>query len=84
MNNKRNPTRCIDPILKYCLECPYGVVTYPGWVETYEDLEGCCFETSCSLGYDRGRPEDEPTSEEIAEFERWLIKIREEYKSEEE
>ena len=66
MNDK--PTRCIDPIVKFCQECRWGWVKYPEWVETAEDLADCSFECGCTLGYDQGRPEDEPTEEEIKEF----------------
>lgn len=45
MNEK--PTRCIDPVIKYCQECPLGWVKYPDWVETLEDLRGCTFESGC-------------------------------------
>lgn len=65
------PSRCIDPVMKYCQECPYGHNIYPPWVETREDLSDCSFETFCVLGYDQGRPEDEPTEEELADFEKW-------------
>lgn len=72
----QKPTRCVDPVIKYCQDCRYGCVTYPAWVETREDLEGCSFETSCMYGFDRGRLEDEPTEEELAEFESWLEETR--------
>lgn len=39
------PTRCIDPVIKYCQGCKYGWVKYPDWVETSEDLESCSFES---------------------------------------
>lgn len=39
------PTRCIDPVMKYCQDCRYGHNIYPGWVETKEDLFDCSFET---------------------------------------
>lgn len=68
------PTRCVDPILKYCAICPWGQVEYPSHVETYQDLQGSSFETHCILGYDTGRPEDNPTEEEIKEFEEWWSK----------
>ena len=68
------PTRCIDPIIKYCQECRFGHCIYPEWVETAEDLEWCSFETVCMYGFDKGRPEDEPTEEELREFEEWLNK----------
>ena len=64
------PKRCIDPVIKYCQGCPWGYVAYPAWVETAEDLEGCCFESYCILGYDQGRPEDEPTEAELEEYEK--------------
>ena len=51
--------------MKFCQECKWGLIQYPGDVETYEDTLGCVFETSCVLGFDQGRPEDEPTEEEI-------------------
>lgn len=72
MLNDPKPTRCIDPIVKYCQGCDYGHVIYPEWVETAEDLEYCTFETCCIYGFDEGRPEDEPTEEELKEFEEWM------------
>ena len=62
------PTRCIDPIIKFCQECQYGWVHFPDWVETKEDLSNCNIEMGCTLGFDKGRPEDEPTEEELNEF----------------
>lgn len=35
------PTRCINPVMKFCQDCQYGHNIYPAWVETAEDLEGC-------------------------------------------
>lgn len=64
------PTRCVDPVVKYCQECIWGHNIYPSWVETREDLADCVFETVCTLGFDKGRPEDEPTEEELKEFEK--------------
>lgn len=72
MFDNSKPTRCIDPIIKFCQECTWGWVKYPAWVETVEDLEYCTFESGCMLGYDQGRPEDEPTEEELREFDKWL------------
>ena len=66
------PKRCIDPVVKFCQECQWGWRKYPEWVEAKEDLTDCIFESGCSLGFDKGRPEDEPTEEELAAFERWL------------
>lgn len=65
------PTRCIDPVVKFCQVCKYGQVTYPEWVETTADLTCSGFEVVCILGFDKGRPEDEPTQEEIDEFNEW-------------
>lgn len=62
------PTRCIDPIIKFCQECQYGWVHFPDWVETKDDLSNCNIEMGCTLGFDKGRPEDEPTKEELDEF----------------
>lgn len=73
-NNKDLPKHCVDPVIKYCQECPYGNVTYGEDVETYADIAGGCFETHCSLGYDQGRPEDEPTEEQLKEFGEWCNK----------
>lgn len=66
------PKRCIDPVMKYCQGCRYGWIKYPDWVETREDLCECSFESGCTLGFDKARPEDEPTAEELAEFEEWF------------
>ena len=62
---KEKPTRCIDSVMKYCLECPYGVVTYPDYPDT--DF----FNTECMFGFDQGRAEDEPTTKELEEFRKW-------------
>lgn len=74
MNEK--PTRCIDPVIKDCQDCRYGHCIYPKWVETREDLSGCCFDTVCILGYDKGRPEDEPTEDELKKFAKWCERTR--------
>ena len=66
------PNRCIDPVVKYCQGCEWGHIAYPAWVETAEDLNYCRVETSCILGYDKGRPEDEPTEEELKKFDEWM------------
>ena len=70
------PTRCIDPVIKYCQGCQFGYVTYPDWVETEEDTYNCCFESGCTLGFDQGRPEDEPTEEEMQAFLKDIENIR--------
>ena len=77
MLNEQKPKRCIDPIMKYCQGCQYGWIEYPSWVETAEDLDGCSFESGCIYGFDQGRPEDEPTEEELKEFEEWMRRDRE-------
>lgn len=70
------PTRCINPILKTCEYCTYGSIIYPDSVESYADVAGCIYETCCTLGFDKGRPEDEPTEEELKEFDEWLKNIK--------
>lgn len=75
VHNNIKPTRCIDPIMKFCQDCPYGHIIIPDWVETADDLEGCCFETTCMYGFDKGRPEDEPTEEEWKEFDEWYRRV---------
>ena len=72
---KDKPTRCVDPVMKYCQECPWGWVHYPDDVQTSADLDGCSFESGCSLGFDQGRPEDEPTPAEEFEVDCWLKRI---------
>ena len=69
---KDKPTRCIDPVVKYCQGCRYGWIKYPDWVETSEDLYDFSFEFGCTLGFDKGRPEDEPTEEEWRDFQNKL------------
>lgn len=59
------PTRCVDPIIKLCQDCPYGWVKYPEWVETYEDTIGCSFESGCCYGLEHTVASDD----EIKEFE---------------
>lgn len=66
------PSRCIDPVVKYCQGCIWGQRIYPDWVETADDLEGISFKTVCTLGYDKGRPEDEPTAKEVEEYREWV------------
>ena len=58
------PDRCIDPVIKYCQGCEYGYVNYPSYVETYRDLDGCCFESGCIYGLEN----TQPSKEEIEEF----------------
>ena len=71
------PSRCIDPVVKYCQGCPWGYIHYPEWVETAEDLCDFGFESGCTLGYDQGRPEDEPTEAELKEFQEFFDKPHE-------
>ena len=77
MTNK--PTRCIDPVIKYCQDCRWGYESYPEWVETTEDLSWCSIQSGCILGFDQSRPEDEPTAEELKEFEEMCDKLKSEY-----
>ena len=72
VRNIEKPKRCIDPAVKYCQGCDWGHNSYPEWVETAEDLSYCRIETTCILGYDQGRPEDEPTEAELKEFAKYV------------
>ena len=41
---------CIDPEMQMCQWCEFGCNVYsPDEVECAADLEGCCFETICTL-----------------------------------
>lgn len=59
------PTRCIDPVLKFCQDCEYGVCIY---AEDEISIEGASFETHCIYGLE----DTEPTEEEIKEFDDWV------------
>ena len=63
-------TRCTDRDMKSCPDCTWGYREYDDDVECSADLAGCCFECGCTLGFDKGRPDDEPTDEELKEFEK--------------
>ena len=67
--NEEKPKRCIDAVLKRCDSCPYGFVIYPSWVETYEDLDGCCYDTCCIYGYENyiPTPEEEKAFDDLME-----------------
>lgn len=64
------PTRCIDPVMKCCQDCIWGYCRYGDDIEYYADLADCSVESGCTLGFDQGRSEDEPTDEELQEFEK--------------
>ena len=50
MSNTK-PTRCIDPVMKFCQECQWGWCKYPDWVETREIAEEAyASETGCNDG----------------------------------
>lgn len=68
---KERPTRCIDPVIKYCQGCKWGWVKYPDWVETREGLDGVSFESGCTLSLE----DTVPTPEEEAEFDSWRRKL---------
>lgn len=44
MCDNTKPARCIDPEMKFCQYCKYGICIYPEDIETIEDLDGCCFD----------------------------------------
>ena len=68
----QKPTRCIDPVMKFCQECKYGWVHYPDWVETREDIFNCSFESGCMFGLEN----TEPTKEELKEFDEMMNDIK--------
>lgn len=68
MITMNKPTRCVDPVIKYCQDCEYGWITYPDCVETFEDLKGGYFESGCMYGLEN----TEPTEEELKEFNEWI------------
>lgn len=72
IDTSERPIRCISPVIKLCQDCPYGWVKYPEWVETAEDLEYCTIESGCIYGLEN----DEPTEEELKEFDEWVDSIR--------
>ena len=62
---EERPTRCIDPVMKYCQMCKYGLVIYPEGT-TKEDVlyGGACFDTQCIYDLE----DTVPTRKEIREF----------------
>lgn len=61
---------CLDPVMKYCQECPYGNVHYADDVETYQDTFGTNFETHCIYGLEK----QQPSEEELKQFDDWCKK----------
>lgn len=53
MCDNTKPTQCINPEMKLCQYCKYGICIYPEDIETSEDLDGCCFYTSCMYDFDK-------------------------------
>lgn len=39
--------------MKFCQECKYEHCICPKDIETSEDLDLCCFDTSCMYDFDR-------------------------------
>ena len=69
-NDYKKPQRCIDPVMKYCQECRYGIIEYPDSVESFEDTYGCVFDTHCIYGLENTKP----TQEELEKFKEWCKK----------
>lgn len=67
-HKNKKPTRCIDPVIKYCQGCKYGKI-----LNRFDDYGFVI--TKCTLGYDRGRPEDEPTEKELKDFDDFCTKL---------
>lgn len=63
------PTRCIDPVVKHCQGCEWGYCDYHVDYPQY-------FDVFCILGFDQGRPEDEPTQEELDEYKKWEESVK--------
>ena len=69
------PTRCIDPVMKFCQECKYGWIYYPDGVKTYEGTLYGTFESGCMYGLEN----TEPTEEELKEFNEMMREFRYSY-----
>lgn len=63
------PLRCVDPVMKYCPACPYAILHLGDDFDKFLDVG--FFYSCCMYGFDKGRPEDEPTEEELKEYENW-------------
>lgn len=59
--------RCLDPVMKYCQGCRYGIIHYAENIETYQDTFGASFETHCIYGLEK----QQPSEEELKEFYAW-------------
>ena len=70
---KDKPTRCIDPVMKFCQECIYGWIYYPDGVETYKGALYGTFESGCMYGLEN----TEPTEEELEGFRSWRDELQE-------
>lgn len=53
MSDNTKPAQCIDPEMKFCQYCKYGICIYSEDIETSEDLDGCCFDAFCMYGFDK-------------------------------
>lgn len=53
---KSKEIKCLDPVMKYCQECPYGIIEYDSDIETYTDTISACFKTSCIHGLEDTEP----------------------------
>ena len=62
--NLKDNIRCLDPVMKYCQGCKYGIINYSDDVENYYDTLGANFETNCMYGLEN----QNPSKEEMAEF----------------
>lgn len=62
--------RCLDPVMKYCQACKYGIIHYSDDVENYHDTFGASFTTSCMYGLEN----QPPTAEEEKQFADWCNK----------
>ena len=64
--------RCLNPVMKYCQGCKYGIINYSDDVENYHDTFGANFETNCIYGLEKQKP----SKEEMAKFDDWCKNIK--------
>lgn len=68
--NVEKELKCLDPVMKYCQECPYGNIHYSDDIETYYDTLGANFKTYCIYGLEY----QPPSEEDLKEFYAWYKK----------
>lgn len=69
--------RCLDPVMKYCQGCKYGIINYSDDIEYYYDTFGANFETNCIYGLEKQKP----SKEELAKFDDWCKNRKKRYET---